>query len=172
VSPGRPQGLTRVGVVEQGPHDLMNCAGHMGEWERPASCRDKWPGACPHSGYVIWRGIQSTSPKRRASRTSTRPPPLATSAPCPYRWCGLARLFPLRLVPYMRGRSREDAGNGHPCQRRPPARAATRAHFYGSNSLFERGREGSQARGLIRTGFPLVRSMLYHLVTRYNVLLL
>jgi len=46
-----------VGVVEKEPHDLMNCADHMAEWERPASCRDKGRGGVDEGALCLssWR---------------------------------------------------------------------------------------------------------------------
>src|SRR5260221_14509551 len=41
------------------------------------------PGACPRGGATILP--HGTPTNRRATRTSTRPPPCPTSAPCPYR---------------------------------------------------------------------------------------
>src|SRR5713101_8331334 len=41
------------------------------------------PGACPGWGATFV--LHGTPTNRRATRTSTRPPPCPTSAPCPYR---------------------------------------------------------------------------------------
>jgi hypothetical protein len=57
------------------------------------------PGACPRWGVTILP--HGTPTKRRATRTSTRPPPCPTSAPCPYRTQagGLTEPRPLVMPP-------------------------------------------------------------------------
>src|SRR5579872_4947696 len=49
---------------------------------------DGWmwgPCACPRPVHVIRQDIIKPRRNHTATRTSTRPPPLPTSAPCPYR---------------------------------------------------------------------------------------
>ncbi len=66
---------------------------------RPVGTRGgvRWmrgPGACPRWGATILP--HGTPTNRRATRTSTRPPPCPTSAPCPYRTG--TRAFPSLVV--------------------------------------------------------------------------
>jgi hypothetical protein len=68
-----------TGVEIGGP--IMNVANQMGEWEHPASCRDKgWDGVDEGALCLSWLGdedpLEDYSPHmyRVASRTGTRPP--------------------------------------------------------------------------------------------------
>src|SRR5713101_6136332 len=77
----------------------------------PGSCRDKGRGGVDGGGLVlvlvgVRPGCSTKSPLARvATRTSTRPPPCPTSAPCPYRTG--TRAFPIRLSTIIR------TGNAH-----------------------------------------------------------
>ncbi len=59
------------------------------------------PGACPGGEETGWPHRTQTT--RHASRTSTRPPPVSTSTPCPYRTAAdLPNHSPIRLAKIIR----------------------------------------------------------------------
>src|SRR5216683_7384814 len=67
--------------------------GNHPHWDAcsPGSCRDKGRGGVDEEAWCLsWLGCDLCAPRsppldRVATRTSTRPPPCPTSAPCPYR---------------------------------------------------------------------------------------
>ena len=80
-----------IPVIEASvPNELCQPKEGMGAPQYPVGTRGgvgwMWgPCACPPRGSVSWQGLHRPSPHPGASRTSTRPPPLPASTPCPYR---------------------------------------------------------------------------------------
>ena len=82
-----------------------------GKRSASVSCRDKgWRGADAGAWCLSWLGnhdpLESHRPRtpRGASRTGTRPPPIPTSAPCPYsRGADVFCASPIGLFKFMIG---------------------------------------------------------------------
>src|SRR5258706_3215483 len=85
---------------------LMNFDNHMGEWERPASCRDKGRDGVDEGAWCLsWWRVRHLSRhlqkfketwggqgKHKAPSSTPRPPPVPTSE------AAVSALFPLRWV--------------------------------------------------------------------------
>src|SRR5216683_2759823 len=96
-----------IGTLAAQPPDEC-CQPHRGRCvPRPVGTRGgvgrmRGPCACPGGDETGWP--HATQTNRHATRTSTRPPPCPTSAPCPYRTeADIPNHSPIRLSKIIRG---------------------------------------------------------------------
>src|SRR5216683_4810251 len=95
-----------IGTLAAQPPDEC-CQPHRGRCvPRPVGTRGgvgwmRGPCACPGGDETGWP--HATQTNRHATRTSTRPPPCPTSAPCPYRTeADICHHSPIRSAPFIK----------------------------------------------------------------------